>query len=132
MKIILQADRQRAFRETDAIANPAQIVGIFCVALLVAGVVKVQEKTFVRQISLQHPGTRMCHADRQRELFIHLEDDDVLQLVALLFPNVNFAPRKLVDHLVAPEERDRVLRREIEDAATQFFLRSRGDIYVQP
>src|SRR4030095_15905121 len=65
-------------------------------------------------------------------MFIHLEDDDVLQLVAFLLSDVNFAPRKLVDYLVAPEKRDRVLRRQIEDAAAQFFLRSRGHIDVQP
>ena len=40
---LLQADRQSSFREADAIADLAQIVGILRVALLVTRVVEMQE-----------------------------------------------------------------------------------------
>ena len=41
---------------------------------------------------------------RASRMVVHLEDDDVLQLVALLFPDVNFASGKLIDHLIATEQ----------------------------
>ena len=90
---LLEADRQRAFRQADPVANLAQIVGILCVALLVTRVVEMQEKALVRQIRLQHPRPRVRHPHRQR-MVVHLEDDDVLQLVALLLADVNFAARE--------------------------------------
>ena len=68
-----------------------QIGGLFFVPRLITRLIKVHENLFVRQIGFEHPRTRECHLYRQRVL-VQLEHSDVLQLVAFLFPDVNFSP----------------------------------------
>src|ERR1051325_6156510 len=111
-----ETDRESSFRQADAVAHLAQVVGIPGVALLVTRVVEMKEEAFVRQIRFQQAGAGMGYAYGQGML-IHLENNDIFELVAFLLPDINLAPGKLVDDLVAAEERDRVLRRQIEDAA---------------
>ena len=47
-------------------------------------------------------------------------------------PDVNFAARKLIDHLVAAEKRHRVAGCEIENRAPQFLLGRGRDLHVEP
>ena len=91
----------------------------------------MHENLLVRQIGFQHAGTRVSHFYRQRVL-VQLEHSDVLELVTLFFPHVNFAPGKLIDHLIATKERHRISRREIENGTAQFFLRCRRDLHIEP
>jgi len=67
---------------------------------------------------------RVSPFHRQRVL-VQFEHSDVLELVTLLFPNINFAPRKLIDHLIATKQRHGIARGQIENGAAQFFLRCR-------
>src|SRR4029079_2681222 len=92
---------------------------------------EMEEEPFIRQIRLQFASARVCYPHRQI-VVVHLEDNNVLQLVAIFFADINLPPGKLIDHLVAAEERDRILGREIKDAAPQLFLRGGGDGDVEP
>ena len=91
----------------------------------------MHENLFVRQIGFEHPRTRECHLYRQRVL-VQLEHSDVLQLVALFLADVNLAPGKLIDHLVASEKCHGIAGRQIKNGAAQFFLRSRRSLHVEP
>src|SRR5207249_11768282 len=71
------------------------------------------------------------HLYRQR-ILVQLEHSDVLELVALFFADVDLAPGKLVDYLIASKERHWISRGQIENRAAQFFLRSRRSLHVEP
>src|SRR5256886_7561827 len=91
----------------------------------------MHQDPFVIEIGLEHSGPRERHPQRHRFL-IELEDGDVLKLVPFFFPDVNFSPGKLIDHLVAAKKRHRVARRQIENGAAQFFLRRRRHLDRKP
>ena len=124
----LEADRQRSFRHADAIAHLAQIERIFLIALLITGIVEMHENSFVRQIGFEHA--------RSAQMSLRIGSDvssiSKTMMFSSLFPvflaDVNFSAGKLIDHLVAAEERHRIARREIEDRAAHFFLRRRRDL----
>src|SRR5438067_1085234 len=91
----------------------------------------MHENLLVRQISFEHPFLRESHLYRHR-ILVQLEDSNVLELVALFLANVNLAPGKLVNDLIASKERHRISRGQIENRAAQFFLRSRRSLHVEP
>ena len=122
----LEADRQRSFGQADSVPDLAQIVWILGVTLLITRVVKMEKEPFVRQIRFQHSGAGVRHPDG-KIMVVHLEDEDILQLVALFFPDVNLSARKLIDHLVAAKTR-RILAR-VEDLLRN-FPRGGGDGYL--
>ena len=53
-------------------------------------------------------------------------------MVAVLFPDIDFPAGKLIDDLIASEERHRVAAGQIEDRAAHFFLGQRRDVDVEP
>src|SRR6266513_5741245 len=128
---LLETDRQRAFDHINSVPNLSQVGWVLFVALLVTRLLQVHENPFIRQIGFQHSRPRVSHLYRQR-ILIQLKHSNVFELVALLFANVNLAPGKLIDHLVASEERHRISSSKIENRAAQFFLRSRRSLHVEP
>ena len=128
---LLEADRQRAFSHVDAVADFAQVVRILFIALLITCVVEMHKDSLVLKIGFQHATARESHLHRQR-IFIQLKNCDVLKSIAFLFANINFSAGKLVNHLIAAEERHRITRGEVENCAAQFFLCSWCDLHVQP
>ena len=127
----LEADRQCAFDHIDSVAYLSQVGRVFRVALLVARLVKVHKNLLVRQVGFKHAGARVSHLHRHGVL-AQLKYGDVLELVALFFPNIDFAPGKLIDHLIAAKERHWIARGEIENGASQFFLRGGRDLHIEP
>src|SRR5438105_9492013 len=68
----------------------------------------MHQDAFVLEIGLEHAGFGERHPHRHR-FVVELEHGDVLELVPFFFADVNFSPGKLIDHLVAAEERHRVI-----------------------
>ena len=91
----------------------------------------MHEDALVREISLEHAGMGVSHPNRNG-VVIHLEDNDVLQLVPFFLANIDFSAGKLIDHLVAIEERHWVTRGQVINGAAQFLLRGGGHRHIEP
>src|SRR6266496_4222814 len=128
---LLEADRQCAFHHIDSVAYLSQVGRVLWVALLITRLIQVHQDLLVCQVGFEHAGARVSHLHRHGVL-VQLEYGDVLELVTLFFPNIDFAPGKLIDHLIAAKERHWIARGEIENGAAQFFLCCRRDLHIEP
>src|SRR6202011_221050 len=127
----VQTDWQCSLRHADAILDFAQVGRVLFVALLITRVVEMHQDPFVIEIGFEHASAGERHSHWHRFL-IELEHGDVLELVPRFFTDVNFSPGKLVDHLIAAEERHRIARGQIKDGAAQFFLRGGRHLDREP
>src|SRR5205807_4957080 len=94
---------------------------VFCLKKKkVTRIIKMHQDATVRQIGFKTALARMGDFHRHR-FVVGLEDKNVLELVSLFSIDVNFPARKLIDHLVAAEERHGVARREIKNRAPHFL-----------
>ena len=112
---LLEADRQRPCNDVDAVPHALEIGRILLIALLITRFVEMHEDALVWQVGFEHAAAGVHDTERHRVL-VMLEDDDVLELVSVFSADVNLAPGKLVDHLVAAEKRHRIARREIQES----------------
>src|SRR5215211_5364737 len=128
---LFEADRQRAFHHVDAVADLVEVERVFRVALLVTSPIQMHQELFVRQIRLEHTGTRVRDLHRQR-LVVHFEHGNVLKLIAFLFADVNPAAGKLIDNLIAAKKRHGIPRGEIKNGAAQSLLRGRRNLHIEP
>ena len=127
----VETDGESPLHHIDSVAYLSQVGRVLGIALLVTRLVQVHENLLVRQIGFEHARARVRHFYRQRVL-VQFEDSDVLELVTFFLSNVNFAPGKLIDHLIAAKKCHRIARSEIEYRASQFFLCCRCNLNVKP
>ena len=86
---------------------------------------------FVGQIGFEHTGARVGDFYRER-ILVHFEHCNVLELVSLLFADVNPAAGELINDLIASKKCHWVTRRQIEDGAAQSFLRGWRNLHIEP